>query len=242
MLIAVPSKGRAGVSKTIALLDDAATVYVPAVEADAYRRAYPDVRISPVPMTIRGITPTRNWILDTTDDPHVVMVDDDVKVQGWIELLDERSKHRPLTTEQWLTEWARLFEVTESMGYRVWGVATHSAPRGVYPWRPFLWRSYVTASCMGILNYDGSTRFDPSFVVKEDYELTCRLLKEDGGLVAARYLYWENTHWGGLAGGCVDYRTQAMEADAIRRLQAMYPGMLRRVKRGGSSWSVELVV
>jgi hypothetical protein len=132
----------------------------------------------------------------------------------------------------------RLFDLTEQMKYRIWGVATQSAPRAIYPWRPILFRSYVTASFMGIVN-DGRTRFDERFTVKEDYELTLRCVKQDGGVVAARYLFWENSHWTD-AGGCATYRTQLMELRCIKMLVGMYPGMIRRVTRGGSRYSVDL--
>jgi hypothetical protein len=237
MLIAIPSKGRAGRTSTARFLGDEGTLFVPEAEADLYERAG-DSPVRAVPNDIRGITATRNWILDNVTDRRVVFVDDDLKVQGFVRFLERRTKHKRLTVWQWMSEFERLFEVTAGMKYRIWGVSTDGAPRSVFTYRPFLWRSYVTASCMGIIN-DGKTSFDESFAVKEDYELTLRCIKEDGGIVAARYLYWVNAHWTG-SGGCSDYRTIGIELEAIRRLRDMYPGTIRRVTRGGSGFSVEL--
>lgn len=238
MIVAVPSKGRAGKGKTIDYLKGRCVVYVPTVEADAYQKTYPATTVVGVPMTVRGITATRNWILDNTDDRHVVFVDDDLMRAGWQEIADENMLWRDMTVEEWEREWAVLFGITEQMQYRIWGVATTTEPRAVRPWTPFIWHTYVTASCMGILN-DGRTRFDPEFTVKEDYELCLRCIKEDGGVVGARYLGWQNYHWED-AGGCRDYRTGEMEDRLIRKLVTMYPGMIRRVSKGGSSWSVDL--
>jgi hypothetical protein len=42
-------------------------------------------------------------------------------------------------------------------------------------------------------------------------------MKEDGSIVTARYLYWENSHWKNK-GGCLTYRTQVMELQAINLL------------------------
>lgn len=236
MLVAVPSKGRAGKVKTMEVLP-AATLYVPENEVAEYQRfGYPV--IVGVPMDRKGITATRNWILDATEDPYVVFVDDDVKVQGWIHLRHQNGKHRPLTQAEWFVEWKKLFEIAEEIGFRIWGVGTDGALRSVYPWRPFIFHTYVTASCMGIRN-DTGIRFDESFPVKEDYELCLRCLKEDGGVLGARYLYWANSHWTD-EGGCRSYRTQAMEDQAIQRLMQMYPGLIRRVTRGGSEYSIEL--
>jgi hypothetical protein len=237
MLIAMPSKGRPTSVKSTKILPSA-TLFVPEYEAEDYRRANPSTKVVAVPARIRGITPTRNWILENAGDRWVVMVDDDVKVQGWVKLLPHKVEHRKLTEAEWLVEMVKLFEITEQLRMRVWGIATQSAPRAVYPWKPILFRSYVTASFMGIVN-DGRTRFDERFVVKEDYELNLRCIKEDGGIVAARYLYWENHHWKD-AGGCKDYRTQPIEAQCTLLLKRMYPGMIRKITRGGSMYSIEL--
>jgi len=235
MLIAIPSKGRAGKTKSDRYMQEA-VMFVPRLEAEAYRLFTP-CEVREVPDTVRGITATRNWILDNTDDKWVVFIDDDLKTAGWIELYHENGAHRYLTASEMMGEWVKLFELTEQLDLKVWGLATDGALRSVYPWKPFLFHTYVTASCMGIIN-DG-LRFDESFPVKEDYELCLRCIRDHGGVLGARYLYWVNEHWKGK-GGCSDYRTQAMEEDVIQRLMSMYSGFIRRVTRGGSKYSIEL--
>jgi len=235
MIVAVPSKGRAGRTATLGTLPGA-TVYIPAAEETAYRRA--GVRnLVPVPDDVQGITRTRNWILDNSPAERVVFVDDDLKAAGWIRLYPFRAQHMKLSEAGWLRQFARNFDLAEELGLKLWGVATHSAPRAVYPYHPILFRTYITASCMGV--FRSGDRFDESFPVKEDYELCLRVIERDGGLLGIRYLYWENHHWGG-AGGCKDYRTQAMEEDATRRLIQKYPRYIRKVERGGSVYSIEL--
>ncbi len=236
MLIAVPSKGRAGRVMTQAVLPSA-SIFVPALEVAAYQKMG-GRNVVAVPNEVRGITATRNWILRQADDRRVVMIDDDVRTQGWTELLERSCMRHSLDEAGWLAEFAKLFELTEQLEYRIWGVATDGATRSIYPFNPFRWRSYVTASCMGIVN-DGRTYFDETYPVKEDYELCARCIVEDGGVVCAQYLYWVNLHWD-TAGGCRDYRTQAMEADCIKRLRRAYPGLVRVAQRANSEWSVEI--
>src|SRR5215469_7851406 len=236
MMIAIPSKGRPNGVKSKRVLPSA-TVFVPESEVRDYERAGV-TNVRGVPAAIRGITRTRNWILDNVADRWIVFVDDDVKLQGYVHLDQFASKHRRLTESEWIDEIVKLFDLTESLKFRIFGVATQSAPRSVYPWKPILLRSYVTASFMGIVN-DGRTRFDERFKVKEDYELNLRCIKEDGGVVAARFLFWQNTHWTD-PGGCADYRTQKIELACIKLLKKLYPGMIRRVTRGGSHYSINL--
>ena len=164
MLVAVPSKGRAGMVRTQTVVPDC-SVFVPSLEA--YRKAG-SRNVVAVPNEVQGITQTRNWILRNTRDRWVVMIDDDVRTHGYVKLLERAAMKVTLDAAQWLAEFCKIFEVTEGVGYRIWGVATDGATRAVYPFYPFRWRSYVTASCMGIIN-DGRTYFDES--IKEDYEL-----------------------------------------------------------------------
>lgn len=241
MLVAIPSRGRPANVKSQRRLPTA-KVFVPKNEISEYQSGGTKNLVG-VPKKARGITATRNFILDWARErvdeygERVVMVDDDLRAAGWIELKSHFVKRHKLNERQLLLEFERLFDVTEGMGFRIWGVANMSAPRAVYPWKPFLWHSYVTGSCIGILNR--GIRFDESFPVKEDYEICLRCIKEDGGIVAARYLFWENSHWAD-AGGCTDYRTQEMEETVTRRLMKKYPGMIRRVTRGGSQYSIDL--
>jgi len=240
MLIAIPSKGRAG-NLPSALVLPSATMFVPEGEVDAYKKHHRNPVVG-VPSSVRGITPTRNFILDSTKQPFVVMIDDDVQYCGYRTLTEERIDIHQITDENvWHGEFAKLFEVAISAGARIWGLATVSAAWSYRPWRPFIFRTYITASCMGILN-DSGIRFDERFVVKEDYELCLRCLKEDGLVIGARFLHWQNRHWT-TEGGCKTYRTSEVEANATKLLESMYPGLVERAPgRGGSEFSIELRV
>jgi hypothetical protein len=237
MLIAIPSKGRAGRTKSDKVLPTG-VMYVPESEAHQYEQF--NKTVVAVPSSVRGITATRNWILKNTNERRVVFVDDDVKVQGWVKMLEQKSQHTKLNESQWVDICLRLFDCCQSLGWKVWGIATQSAPRSVYPYKPILFRSYVTASFMGMIN-DGSMYFDESFPVKEDYEICLRHIKEYGGILTSRHVYWENAHWD-EGSGCGAYRTQGMEANCIKKLVKMYPGMIRQIKRGGCGYSIELNV
>ena len=151
----------------------------------------------------------------------------------------EKSKKKDIVTPLfWYEEFEELFDLTEQMGWKIWGVKTEAAPRSVYPYKPILFKTYVTASCMVIVN-DGSYYFDENFPVKEDYEICLRHLVKEGGLIGARYLHWENSHWDD-EGGCKDYRTIEIERKAIKDLIRMYPGMIRMAKRVANEFTIQL--
>jgi len=237
MLIAVPSKGRAGLTTTNKILPNLSTFFIPESEYHQYKGIVKNIEC--VPKEVRGITATRNWILENTDEQWVVFLDDDAKNVGYRKLEERKTKKIEIRDEGfWSEEFLKYFDLTEQLGYKIWGTRTESSPRGTYPYKPFLTRSYVTASCMGIVN-DGEYLFDPDFKVKEDYEICLRHIRDKGGILAVRYLHWENEHWT-TDGGCKDYRTIEMERDAIKRLIKLYPNMISSAKRKANEFTIKL--
>lgn len=236
MLIAVPSKGRAHLMTTHKVLPNA-VYFVPESEVHQYKSIVKNV--VGVPKEVRGITPTRNWILKNTEERRVVFIDDDVKSAGYTKLHKRHTTKVEIKDEEfWIDEFMKLFDVTEQMGMYIWGIRTESSPRATYPYKPFLMRSYVTASCMGIIN-TGKYLFNEEYKVKEDYEICLRHIRDEGGIVAARYLHWENEHWI-TDGGVKDYRTIDMERKAIKLLAKEYPNMISSAKRKANMFTIKL--
>jgi len=238
MLIAVPSKGRAGLTTTNKILPNC-IFYVPESEVHQYNGIVKN--IVGVPKEVRGITHTRNWILKNTDEKWVVFLDDDVKDCGYLKLLERKTIRIKIKDEKfWNDEFVKLFDLTEQLSYKIWGVKTEAATRSMYPYKPFLFKSYVTASCMGIIN-DGEYYFDERYKVKEDYEICLRHIRDKGGILAARYLHWENDHWE-QDGGCKDYRTVEMEKNCIKMLIKDFPGMVKNVSRKANKFTIQLTL
>jgi len=236
MLIAVPSKGRAGLTTTNKILKNA-IFYVPQSEEHQYLGTVKN--IIAVPKEVQGITKTRNWILKNTEDRRVVFIDDDVKFAGWMKMVGRKAKKIDIKDEGfWIDEFEKYFDLCSALDYKIWGVKTESAPRSVYPYKPILLKAYVTASCMGIIN-DGEYYFDENYEVKEDYEICLRHISEKGGILAIRYLHWENSHWGD-DGGCKDYRTVDIERKCIDQLIKQYPSMISLVTRKASNFTIQL--
>lgn len=236
MLIAIPSKNRAGRTTTNKILPNLGTFFVPESEVHQYKNIK---NIVGVPNNVHGITQTRNWILKNTNERDVVFIDDDAKNVGYTKMLEYSSQKIDIKDEGfWIEQFLLAFDLCEQMGYKMWGVKTEAAPRSVHPYKPILTRTYLTASCMGMIN-DGEFYFDETYKVKEDYEICLRHIKKYGGILGIRYLHWENEHWI-TDGGCKDYRTISIEKEAIRKLHYQYPNMIRKAKRKGSQFTIEL--
>lgn len=235
MLIAVPSKGRAGQTTTNKILPNIATFYVPESEYHQYKGLIKNIVC--VPKQVQGITATRNWILQNTNEKYVVFLDDDSKNVGYTKLHKRRAQMIKVLDEGfWAEEFLKAFDLTEQLKYKIWGFKTEAATRSVYPYKPILLKTYVTASCMGLIN-DGEFMFDEKFQVKEDYEICLRHIKKYGGILGIRYIHWENEHWV-TEGGCKNYRTIEMERQAIKDLIKMYPGMIASAKRKANEFTI----
>ena len=237
MLVAIPSKSRPYPSKTKELMKSG-VLFVPACELADYKKVYNEV--IGVPDEVKGITATRNWILKNTDERWVLFIDDDLDTQGRFVLKNKGYGIKPkkMTEREWLQEIERLFELTESLGYKICGVNTEGQKLSAHIEKPFIFRNYVLGSFMGIVN-DGSIYFDETYRVKEDYEISLRHIETYGGILRARHLWWMNSHWTD-AGGCKDYRSDQMERETINRLIRRYPKFVRKVTHKASQYCIQL--
>ena len=148
--IAIPSKSRAGLMTSHEIFKSA-VIYVPENEVKQYS-IYKN-KIVGIPVEVKGITATRNWILKNTDDKWVVFIDDDVKSAGYTKLYKNNSKKIEIVDLGfWENEFIKYFDLCEQLKYKIWGVRTENSTRGTQPFKPFLFKGYITASCMGIIN------------------------------------------------------------------------------------------
>jgi len=236
MIIAIPSKNRAGRCTTQKVLPSA-TFFVPKSEVHQYKTFYKNV--IGIPNDVQGITSTRNWILKNCNERRVVMLDDDLKGAGYVKRFSNNVKMNKIKNSQfWESEFEKFFDIAEQLDYKIWGVKTESSSKSEYPYKPIIFKTYALGSVMGIIN-DGEYYFNEKYKVKEDYELCLRHIRDKGGLLGIRYLYWENEHWT-TEGGCKDYRTIEIERDCIKRLIKEYPGMVLSAKRKNNEFSIKL--
>jgi hypothetical protein len=226
MIIAIPSSNRSEAATTQKVLMSA-IMFVPENQVSAYEQ-FNSCEIVGVPLDFDGITKTRNWILKYTNED-VLFVDDDVRECGYFSYGDRINLKDGEYSFLWESEFEKIFEVCKGMGFKIWGAESGGSKFSHHPLMPFSFASTINGSMMGIVN-DGEFYFDEQFPVKEDYEIMLRHYKQKGGILKVRYFYWRNFHWGN-EGGCVDYRTDKMEENAIDLLEARYPAMVRRNER-----------
>lgn len=233
--IAIPSKGRAGLITSQEIFKSA-VIYVPENEIKQYS-IYSN-KIIGIPIQVKGITATRNWILKN-NDCNIFFLDDDFEYGGYVERTDEKYKIKRVKEESiYIKEIKKLFEISEQSNSKIFGLFTVGNNLTNYSYNPFLFNGVCLGSCMGIIN-DGSYYFDETFEVKEDYELTLRHFTERGITVRSNIIFMQHEHTQ-LRGGCRDSKRIEKEKSAVKRLITMYPGMIKEAKHRGTSFAIQL--
>jgi hypothetical protein len=233
--IAIPSKGRAGLITSQEIFKSA-VIYVPENEVNQYS-IYKN-KIVAIPIKVKGITATRNWILKN-NDCNIFFLDDDFEYGGYCERTDEKYKVKRVKEESvYIREIEKLFEVADQSNSKIFGLFTVGNNLTNYAYNPFLFNGVCLGSCMGIIN-DGSYYFDETFEVKEDYELTLRHLTEKGLTVRSNILFMQHEHTQ-LRGGCRDSKRIEKEKKAIKKLIDMYPNMIKEAKHRGTGFAIQL--
>lgn len=233
--IAIPSKSRAGLMTSHEIFKSA-VIYVPENEVKQYS-IYKN-KIVGIPIEVKGITATRNWILKN-NDCDIFFLDDDFEYGGYVERTDEKYKVKRVKEEIiYIKEIEKLFDITEQSNSKIFGLFTVGNNLTNYAYNPFLFNGVCLGSCMGIIN-DGSYYFDETFDVKEDYELTLRHFTERGITVRSNIIFMQHEHTQ-LRGGCRDSNRIAKEKTAVKKLIAMYPGMIKEAKHRGTSFAIQL--
>lgn len=90
-------------------------------------------------------------------------------------------------------------------------------------------RNVLLIGCvMGFL--DDGLYFDERFALKEDYELSLRVIKSGGGVLRYNYLAIAAEHYS--VGGCYDHWANGERRLYSQMLLDMYPGMVTIKKDG----------
>lgn len=225
MIIAVPSMSRHK-SQTTANIFPSSIFFVPYSQFDEYAEEIQN-KIIPVPETIKGITQTRNWILNNNQKDDIIFIDDDIREIGTF-ILGERIK-LDKCEKLLISEFQKMFDLAKGLNVKIFGVENGGSKFSNHPLQPISLKSIINASCMGVLA-SSKIFFDERLEVKEDYDLMLSQYKKTGISLKAKYFYIRTHHWKN-GGGCVDYRTDKMEEEAISILEKRYPFMIKRGNR-----------
>ena len=213
-----PSMGRAGKTLVQDMVKDVIFV-VPEYEAHEYKAHLPENEIVSCPNDIRGITATRQWMLERWKN--IFMIDDDVFQirRQWVETQ---------TMETNITDPERswgiiqdLASITKQIGGFHFGFSNAREPVQYESQRPIIHTKFVNNSFMGFLEGHG-LEYDLSFDEGEDYYICClNIYKNRFSVIDQRYVFKTFQNFTS-DGGCAMYRTTDSMLKNTQRLQALF--------------------
>ena len=212
--IICPSMGRAEKVHTKQFINDL-TIVVPEKEVELYEEYNPECTIVGTPKEIRGITKTRQFILDNWKDNATFMIDDDVteirenwKGEGEYYLISD-----PLYVKDIIYQTA---DVARMMGIQLWGFCNCRRPLEFDSHEPIRHKGYLNNSYLGF-SKGHNLMYDTSFSEGEDHYINClNKYKNRSHLMENRWTFKTQDNFKS-SGGCSGYRTiDGMKANTLR--------------------------
>lgn len=205
----IPSKGRAGKVTTHHLFLDS-TIVCPESEVHLYEEHHN--KVIGVPDDVKGITKTRNWILNNIEDEWHIQVDDDALSFHMFEggkmrkFIDPQKIHEIIDNQ---------FQLCEDWGLKAWGFSLAADYKFYREYTPFSTQGVIGANIIGIIKNE--LRFDERLKVKEDYDYSMQHIAKYKGVLRCMKYGIDVVHLTN-EGGCVAYRTKDTEMEAYNVL------------------------
>jgi hypothetical protein len=217
----IPSMGRYGKVTTHKLFKESHIV-CPNREVEEYKKYHENV--IGVDDSIKGITNTRNWILDYNKDNYHIQVDDDALS---FHSFESGKLNKFIDPERINNIIENQFRTCDEWELKVWGFALASDYKFYREYTPFSTQGFIGANIIGIIQ--NPLRFDSRLKVKEDYDYAMQHIAKYGG--ALRFMkYGIDVIHLTNEGGCVSYRTKDVEMDAYEILKAKWGSKVVRLQ------------
>jgi hypothetical protein len=221
--IVCPSYKRAGKVITNELIDDLIFV-VDSSEYEKYKEHYPENEIVTQPLGVKGITKTRQFILDYFDD--VFMIDDDLYEvrkqfigQGNINCNKEEIKDVIHQTH----------DIAVQMNAKMFGFKNNSNPLFYHSGDPIKHTGYLNASYCGFIKGHG-LKYDLNMNEAEDHYISCmNVYKNRYMFIETRYAFITKENFK-AEGGCNAYRTAKGMIDATKYLRGKFGDVVHEKK------------
>lgn len=183
----------------------------------------------------KGIASTRQSILECSDDPHVLMLDDDLSSWSWREEFEDgRLTYKKATEAQRAAGLAEVAKLIKRYGHGSIGHRLFANARSALDFNTRQLRA---------LAYDRDLlkREKVKFrvPVMEDFDVQLQLLKRGHECFQYNQLVQEQ-RGSNEAGGCSTYRTEEVQRKAAEQLAKLHPDcvtvVVKEQKGNGSMW------
>ena len=201
----------------------------PESEADAHKAA--GRQVFPAPETVKGIAPTRQWIIENSEDDQVMMADDDQSFA--CRKLDGTYKLRPMEEDDFRDMFVEVIMTLDK--YNAVGISAQAGNNNTFPKEIVTpGRMYNMYAFNRNVLLENNIRFD-DMVVMEDFHVTLSLLKLGMPNAILQNWCWSQPA-SNAAGGCSTYRTSDVQKEGAHRLAALHAPFVTIVEKESKSW------
>jgi hypothetical protein len=226
MRVMIPSYKRAGRVKTVKALSGAlreqATVCVHSEgEKEEYEKAgglggVPVVNLD-VQVGMGAIREAMHAMASEGD--RVLMMDDDIER---FMALTKEGAIATMMPERFGLFVEQIFNNTERCGAHMWGIYPVANEYFMKP--DYSIKALIDATVIGYVKTE--VEWDPSMMLKSDYDFTLKHLIRDGRVLRANWIAAVAGHKTNR-GGCKEYRREEMNAEMCKKLLGLYPELIR---------------
>ena len=184
-----------------------------------------------IPFTIKEIFAKRKYIIENSDDPHIVMLDDDLRF--YIRKSPTDWHLRYLESDEYPAMFGLLDEWLDQ-GYAHVGVSAREGNNRVEK------LAVENTRYMRVLGYN-LDMFDGVELgrvqVMEDFDINLQLLRQ-GKPSKISYYYAQGQKSSNAAGGCSEWRTIDVHNEGAERLHSLHPTCVKVVeKQTKTAWN-----
>lgn len=226
--IVIVSHKRANDVKTIKAIDNC-IICVPESQSDEYKKYNPNNELLIHPNEVIGLTPKRQWILDSIGD--CFQVDDDVSSINRVYLKEYKELPLKLTSNEayWLIQ--DFYEIAKDAGVYLFGFNNTVNPKGYSGNKPFYMNKYICGGGLGLIKSDKLFFPDFPYFVGEDYWINAlNAFYHRFSLIDGRFAFqFHRTEAG--KGGCADYRTMEKRKETYFYLKQKFGDAIQQKKK-----------
>lgn len=176
---------------------------------------------------VEGIAPKRQWILENSESPYCLMIDDDIRFNVREPGI---TKTHMMQDKEFLLMYRHIKCILQR-GFCAVGISQRAGNNRV----PESFRKSTRMHAVyafdteKILSYD--LRFD-RLPVMEDFDMTLQIIAAGLENVVLYDYCWEQVS--GTTGGCAAFRTKAVQKEAAFELARLHPGLVKPVVKTSS--------
>jgi glycosyltransferase involved in cell wall biosynthesis len=227
MKIFIPSKSRHKEQITLSFMPDDikanTTLVIDASEEEDYAKVHDNLLI--VPEEIKGISGVRQYIWDNSDDPRIVMLDDDLRFYVRKSPTDWHLRY--LEPEEYHGVFGLLDEWMDQ-GYGHCGISAREGNNRVKD------LSTENTRYIRTLAYDLDICRDKvehgRVTVMEDFDVALQLLRA-GVPNKVSFFYAQGQKQSNAAGGCSTYRSPEVQAESALKMKELHEDFVRVVEK-----------